>query len=75
MRVRYEVFLGGRLLKETERRWIGPPQRAAEPADEAGYIDGQDRWMVDQQYVAEDVALAMISQAVGEVQRRAADRG
>lgn len=58
-RVGYEVFLGGRLLKETELVYVGNPGAAADSGDPADYVPGQFRWMVDQQYIAEDVAQAM----------------
>jgi hypothetical protein len=59
------VFLNGRLLKITERVPTQPfPGRAAaEPGeDDASYIDGQYRWRVDERYVADDVATAMLAQ-------------
>lgn len=62
-RVRYETFLNGRLLRETEQVYVGTTGAAADPADPAAYVDGQYRWMVDQQYIAEDVAIAMLNQA------------
>jgi hypothetical protein len=62
MRVRYEVFCGGRLLKETEQVELGGITRAAAGAGE--WADGHYRWMVDQQYVADDVAQAIL--AAGE---------
>jgi len=62
-RVRYEVFLNGRLLRETEQIYVGTAVAAADPGDPAAYVDGQYRWMVDQQYVADDVATAMLNQA------------
>jgi hypothetical protein len=72
MRVRYEVFLDGRLLRETELIYVGAPAAAADPAGPAGYIDGQYRWMVDQQYIAEDIARAMLDKAAASRPARAA---
>jgi len=63
MRVRYEVFLDGRLLRETELVYVGALGSAAADPGPADYIPGQHRWMVDQQYIADDVARAMLNQA------------
>jgi hypothetical protein len=59
MRVRYETFCSGRLLKEVEQIELGGIGYAAVGAGE--WIDGQYRWMVDQQYVADDVAQAILA--------------
>lgn len=61
-RVRYEVFLDGRLLRETEQVFVGTSVAPADPGDPAAYVDGQYRWMVDRQYIADDVAQAMLAQ-------------
>ncbi len=61
-RVRYEVFCDGRLLKETEQVQIsGFPSAVADSGNPRDFLDGQYRWMVDQQYVSDDVAQAMLA--------------
>jgi len=64
MRCRYEVFLDGRLLRITERVFVGSSHAAEEPGEDTGqYIDGRYRWRVDESDVAEDVAVAMFTHA------------
>jgi hypothetical protein len=57
MRVRYEVFCGGRLLKVTEQLDVtsGLPAEA----DGTSFADGKHWWVADEQRIAVDVALAM----------------
>jgi len=61
-RVRYEVLCGGRLLKEIEQlnATLGMHPEADGPAG-GDFIDGQHRWIIDQSYVADDVAQALIA--------------
>jgi hypothetical protein len=62
VRCRYEVFLGGRLLKTTEMYNLSYASEAAEePAAASGYIDGKYRWFVDDREVADDVAQSMLA--------------
>ena len=58
MRVRYEVYCSGRLLKVIQQidvTEIGHPE-----ADGTEFIDGQYFWKIDEQRVADDVAHAMV---------------
>ena len=59
MRVRYEVFCGGRLLKVFEQINVSDPGHAE--ADGVEFVDGQHFWKVDEQQVADDVAQAMLA--------------
>ena len=59
MNCRYEVYCGGRLLKVVERIDVTPNERDGHPPTE--FIDGGYLWMVDQKYVAADVAGAMLA--------------
>jgi hypothetical protein len=56
-RVRYEVYCGGRLLKVFEQVDVSSPE-----SDGREFVDGQFRWMVDEQFVADDVAGALLDQ-------------
>ncbi len=63
MRVRYETYCGGRLLKVLEQADITNGMHAE--ADGTEFADGQHFWKVDEQRVADDVAQAMLAQAGG----------
>ena len=58
MRVRYETFCSGRLLKVVQQIDITTGMHAE--ADGTEFIDGQHFWKVDEQRVADDVARAML---------------
>jgi len=59
MRVRYEVYCDGRLLKVYEQLDVSTVHQAAR--DQREYIDGQHYWKIDEQTVADDVAQAMLA--------------
>jgi hypothetical protein len=61
-RVRYEVFLGGRLLKIVTQIQVDGflGSATADSGNPRDFVDGKHRWMVDQGYIAEDVAQAML---------------
>lgn len=67
MRVRYETFCGGRLLKVTEQLNVTTYGDLAgagtegTPADGIRFSDGAHWWVVDEQRVADDVAQAMLA--------------
>jgi hypothetical protein len=63
VRVRYEVFCGGRLLKVTEQLDVTPDPHAE--ADGTSFTDGQHWWVADEQRVAVDVARAMRADLCG----------
>jgi hypothetical protein len=61
-RIHYDVFLAGRLLRETPMIYV--PTFATDPHAEPGpdqFAPGRPRWVVDGQQVAEDVATAMLT--------------
>lgn len=60
MRVRYEAYCGGRLLKVYEQVDVSAPGSATDVADGTEFVDGQHFWKVDEQRVADDVAQAML---------------
>jgi hypothetical protein len=62
-RVRYETFCGGRLLKVFEQVDVTSGMHAM--ADGTEFVDGQHFWKIDEQRVADDVALAMLAQWPG----------
>jgi hypothetical protein len=61
MRVRYETFCDGRLLKVFEQVDITTGMHAV--ADGTEFVDGQHFWKIDEQRVADDVAQAMLAQS------------
>jgi hypothetical protein len=66
VRVRYETFCDGRLLKVIEQLNVTTLGDLAGadvgcPADGVRFVDGVHPWMVDQQRVADDVAQAMLA--------------
>ena len=60
MRVRYETFCGGRLLKVFEQ--VNVTLGMAAESDGTEFVDGQHFWKIDEQRVADDVAQAMLRQ-------------
>lgn len=60
-RVRYETRCGGRLLKVFDQ--VNVTTAAHREADGTEFVDGQHWWVVDEQRVADDVALALLAQA------------
>ena len=60
MRVRYETYCGGRLLKVYEQLDVTSMGGNA-TADGTEFVDGQHFWKVDEQRVADDVAQAMLA--------------
>lgn len=70
MRVRYETYCGGRLLKVTEQldvTSLGDHAAAGSaPADGLRFADGSHYWMIDEQRVAEDVARAVQAKWVAD---------
>jgi hypothetical protein len=59
MRVRYEVFCDGRLLRVTEQVDVSIGMNRE--ADGTQFIAGQHFWKIDEQRVADDVAQAMLA--------------
>lgn len=60
MRVRYEVFCGGRLLKVHEQVDVTTGMHGV--ADGTEFVDGTWFWKIDEQRVADDVAQAILAQ-------------
>jgi hypothetical protein len=58
VRVRYETYCGGRLLKVIDQVDVTSVGAAADGME---FIDGQYRWKVDEQWVAVDVAEALLA--------------
>jgi hypothetical protein len=68
VRVRYEIYCGGRLLRLIEQldvtTWgdlADDDDVAGAPADGIRFVDGPHYWKIDEQRVAEDVAQAMLA--------------
>lgn len=59
MRVRYETYCDGRLLKVFEQVDVTTGMHAV--ADGIEFVDGQHYWKIDEQRVADDVAQAMLA--------------
>jgi hypothetical protein len=59
VRVRYETFCGGRLLKVIGQVDVTTLGRASLDGG-TDFVDGQYWWKVDEQRVADDVAQAML---------------
>ena len=59
MRVRYETYCSGRLLKVFDQ--LDVTEAGHPEADGTKFIDGQHRWIIDGKFVADDVAQAMLS--------------
>ncbi len=57
-RVRYETRCGGRLLKVFGQ--VELPEPGKRP-DDWQHVDGQHWWVIDEQQVESDVAMAMLA--------------
>jgi len=69
MRVRYETYCHGRLLKVFEQLDISTMGDVAD--GERKYVDGLHYWKIDEQEVAADIAQAMLARYSEE----SSDRG
>jgi hypothetical protein len=69
MRVRYEIYCQGRLLKVFEQIDVSTMGDIAK--GKPAYVDGSHYWKIDEQTVAPDIAQAMLAK-YGE---ESSDRG